>query len=287
MEELIDVSASLFFVNEQFIPSLFFIEPHTPCSFQETLFTLLEKIWHLPAVAPHKKEQHIMGIQELFFAAISQSLGDMPLLKEKKKVPSSENYHTIRMNEEMWGAFSLKGKNTSMGYLQKGEVKIVAMGPHYPPLYSEKAFGIFHIDQNSILSSSMQYEGWTRTTQFEEDHVTLGSDWLHISLQGNQGYQLKVSCQKQTDKPLFFSFFVACDFLSVDGKEIEPNSLDKYSGSMQKIILKKGDETLTFDVPQQKGEILPLAGGEFFWGANYIIAFELDCNNKKFSSYIF
>jgi hypothetical protein len=51
--------------------------------------------------------------------------------------------------------------------------------------------------------------------------------------------------------------------------------------------LKKGGDTLHFEGVSQKVEILPLAGEEFFWGANFMIAFELDCNNKKFNSHIF
>jgi hypothetical protein len=174
-----------------------------------------------------------------------------------------------------------------MGYLTKGGLQIVAMGPHYPPLYSEKGFGLFYLSQNTALSSSTHYEGWSRTTGFEEERASLGADWVRCEVRCDKGYHFSVTRQKVRDDPLYFSFFVVCDSLTVDGKEIKPLSLDRYCGPAQRIILKKGEDTLHFDGVSQKVEILPLAGEEFFWGANFMIAFELESNNKKFNSYIF
>ncbi len=287
LRELLDISSSLFFANGEFIPSLFFTTPHSSLYFQQSIYELLSNIWEIPPKKFEASEKGEMNPQQLFYSIMSHLLTPFISQHIEKAPPLTDRYHSLKPSKDLSGLFSLSGKNSSLGYLQKGEIKILAMGPQYAPLYSEKEFGVFHLDQSATVSSSSQYEGWTRTTEFQDNNIVLGSDWIRFSIQSEKNFHLSVSCQKQSEKPLFFSFFLLADSLFVDGKGILPNSLEKYEGPAQKILLKKGGETLTFEGTMQKIEVLPLAGGEFFWGATYIVAIELNNNNKKFNSHIF
>ncbi|MBI5274449.1 MAG: hypothetical protein HY860_05285 [Chlamydiales bacterium] len=201
---------------------------------------------------------------------------------------SSSLIHHIK-EKDFSAIYTLYGKNTSIGCLAKQTIAIQAFGPHYAPLDSSKRFGIFHPCQEVQRGAvTREMQGWTRTCFEEDDRLCYGPDWLHINIKKENNFIIEVTPKLYSKETLYFTFFVKNSFILIDNQyKILHDSIDHFCGKAKKITLHSGHHQLLFESNGCEVEVLPLAGSDFFWGADFLIAYKLNNINKKFSLEIY
>lgn len=202
-----------------------------------------------------------------------------------ERINSFGNYCRIE-NENISGLFTLSGKNTSIGSIKKQSVSIQSMGPQYDPLDEDLHFGITHFAGHSLLQKNQAgIKGWTRTTDSKDNSSCMGLDWIYFSLNNEMDWKLQLDVKKLSDKKLYFSFYVKSGFIEIDGKQkILPGALENFKGKCKEITLKNANSHMQMMTEvAQETVVFPLAGRDYFWGADFLIAYELKNNNKKFN----
>ncbi|MCP5506277.1 MAG: hypothetical protein H7A38_05280 [Chlamydiales bacterium] len=223
------------------------------------------------------------------------ALGGRHLLKAKRS-PSLMD-RSLGFLKYEWNTLSLvssfAGKKTGIASLQKNEVAIVSMGPHFAPLADSEYYGIFRPSNGSqegfkdlsieLAEGHGKIEGWTRMVS--PDEGALSQSWLHFQLHAEEeevGITLRKS--HETEQELYFVFFVHADHACVEeGETFFPKALQRFEGTSQKVFFEKGESLLEI-IPESDGEmkLIPLAGGTHFWSANFLVAFSIP---KKLASY--
>ena len=207
-------------------------------------------------------------------------------------------------HESLSFACSASGVNTGLGVIHKKGIHITSFGPHYAPLADSNCYGIFRPSNGSrdgfkdltIESGDekARFKGWTRVVTPVASHVSKqpysfaerGQQWLFFDVLGEKDRVNLTIRQSQFDEtaPLHFVFFVSADKGMIEGKgEILPKALERFQGRSNKIIFSRGTEVVTI-TPNFEGEmeVIPLAGGDHFWSADFLLAFPL---MEKMSAY--
>ncbi len=155
-------------------------------------------------------------------------------------------------------AFVTEGEGMSLGVLVAKEVEIVALGPQVSSLNEPQLFGM-----DRIVSSRR----WGRVhaqkdVWFEvESDLTQGS--LDIRFYGNP-------------QSLFFVFYLRADQVMIDSKTYLPKTLDRYQGQGFPVILRrKNTEVVLKEMRSSTTYLIPLAGEGCFWGADFLLAFQV------------
>ena len=85
------------------------------------------------------------------------------------------------------------------------------------------------------------------------------------------------------DQKIFaFVFFAKAPTCLVDGRQaIEPRSFQRYQGKIRPVYLKGERASLAIEAGHKDGEmqVIPLGGGQNFWGADFLIAYQ--CNSDE------
>jgi hypothetical protein len=101
-----------------------------------------------------------------------------------------------------------------------------------------------------------------------------------------EAQKLTLSCLLQEDRPkenLAMVFYVRCDQLVIGGKTtLQAGALERYQGKAVPLELRSGNEKIFIEPSDQEMQIIPLAGGEHFWGAHFLIAFPMEFDNDFF-----
>lgn len=74
-------------------------------------------------------------------------------------------------------------------------------------------------------------------------------------------------------------YFVRAESCTLpNGHKVRPQSLDRFQGHVEPVTLTHGKETMLLEAPETCAEmhIVPLAGGDSFWGADFLIAYRLN-----------
>ncbi|MCB1106645.1 MAG: hypothetical protein KDK76_00945 [Chlamydiia bacterium] len=183
-------------------------------------------------------------------------------------------------------ACSASGVNTGLGTLHKGGIHITSFGPHYPPLADSNYYGIFRPSNGSregfkditIESEEerVRFKGWTRV--IENSSTSPGAEWLFFDIEG-EGEKIHLKTRRsqcEEISPLYFVFFVTAEKVQVGEREFFPKALDRFRGKCHKILFERGEEKMIID-PHFNGEmeVIPLAGREHFWSADFLLAFPM------------
>jgi hypothetical protein len=176
-------------------------------------------------------------------------------------------------------ACSLSGWNSGVFSYHKNQVAIVNAGPQVTPLDDLEKFGI---DRTCSLSSrnfneiiwektafNFRLKGWTK--------VFAHPSWMQVEATYT-AQKLKLSCHLQEGKSadgLAMVFYARCDQLGIGGKEtLRAGSLERYQGKSLPLELQSESEKIFIEpLPDLEMQIIPVAGGEHFWGAHFLIAF--------------
>ena len=204
-------------------------------------------------------------------------------------------------NEAYHSICTLHGAQTGLGCLRNKDVHILSYGPQYLPLEECEGFGIEgnYLSEHGIRQSwidvhpgGFSLRGCARLVDqpiFSSDSLCrtkkLSGIWLEIEQEFHSS-QLDLKTQFlgfDGWDSLAFSFFVKTKVCRVDSKRLIPRTLDCYDGKSQDIIL-EGDEKAIRLSSSYDGrmQIIPLSGGDNFWGADFLIAYMLDSNYRKY-----
>lgn len=186
------------------------------------------------------------------------------------------------------------GSRTGLGYIRNEDARILSYGPQVAPYTECQHYGIeapadlsnagiqvgdavFKLSRLLKLSIEPALSGHPATFgmlpapfEYAEVQQEFANETLHI--------QYKPFSARAED--LAFVFFAQANHcLLADGTFIKRKSLERFDGQAQPIALQSSRGTLTLQPSEPtRMQIIPLAGGEMFWGADYLIAFKTPDN---------
>lgn len=177
------------------------------------------------------------------------------------------------------------GKSTGIGAVYKGDVQIISFGPHFFPLGKMENFGIFRPFEGTHdirkESEPFTYAFWSRLS----DEGKPSDSWIDTEIKATDD-QMEIKAKFLhfgEFKPHAFVFFVKADKTVVNKfHEIHPMSLTRYQDQTAPIQFNDGSLEIK---PEYNGEmqIIPLAGKDYFWGANFLIAFATEEENQTYT----
>ncbi len=176
----------------------------------------------------------------------------------------------------------LGGWNSGVFSYHKGSAALLNAGPQIEPLDALEGFGVergggpFHEVLWEKTAHHFRLKGWTK--------IFALPTWMMMDAHF-EAQKLTLSCLLQEGKPhnrLFFVFYASCDHLSIPGKiPLQAGGLQGYQGKSLPIQIEAENQTI-FIEPETECEmqIIPLAGGSHFLGAQFLIAYAFSNDNK-------
>lgn len=187
---------------------------------------------------------------------------------------------------------TLHGGRTGLGVVRFGDIEIVNYGPQYLPLEECQGFGIEgnalsdHGMRRSILECRRHYfsmKGCARlvdqpsSTPFATGNFR--GIWLEVAQEFKKPHlYLKTSFLGLDGwESVAFSFFVKAAKSKIQSQCLLPCTLDRYVGEAQTVIFENQQSVLELNPLICKGsmQVIPLAGGNNFWGADFLVAYFL------------
>lgn len=199
---------------------------------------------------------------------------------------------------------TLHGAGTGLGTFRLGEdIEIISYGPQYLPLAECKGFGIEGnaLSDQGIRRSIIEWrrhsflmKGCTRLVdQPAESSLGLGifrGIWLEVSqeyMKPNLHLKTSFLAFEETES-IAFNFFVKASSCVIDGKILKPKTLERYEGEVCTIVLQGKESALELRnlVCSKTMQVIPLAGENHFWGADFLIAYILSPGQKDYEWHI-
>lgn len=178
------------------------------------------------------------------------------------------------------GAFSFIGRGRGFGSFRSNNCAIVSMGHHFSPLGELSRFGF--VRERALEGDK---EGvWLRLVDpFGQKEC--GSVWAEVIVSYLEDV-IELSSRIENfgdDVDISMVFFLQGDSLSLDERVKTFGLLERYRGDVLPITLATSHDTIKI-IPEFEGvmQIIPLAGDNSYWGANYLLAFELSEKEKQY-----
>ncbi len=181
-------------------------------------------------------------------------------------------------------ALSFEGKGTGVGALAFDQVQVITFGPQvFGPGEMDK-YGINFIAKEqghfSTVEDRQQFScrGWSRIQGdrdvWVEHDLRLGEEVIDLFI-AFEGFGSSILTLSE-------SFFVICDSVLVDHKTVRRGSLERYHGTARSMEWISGSEHIKLYLESKMTcQVIPLAGEEYFWGANFLISFEPEDFSKR------
>jgi len=86
-----------------------------------------------------------------------------------------------------------------------------------------------------------------------------------------------------------FTFFVKADNCLVGGvQSVKPRSFSRYQGRVASIQMQGKLSSLSLEAHHKHGEmqVIPLGGGDNFWGADFLVAYILNPAESRYQWHI-
>lgn len=187
---------------------------------------------------------------------------------------------------------TLHGGNTGMGSYRSEDIQIINYGPQYLPLGECRGFGIegnehtdhharkTQIDQND---NGFSLKGCVRMVD-EPSSDGMGG-FRGIWLETAQEYHersLHINTQMlgfSNWDGVAFSFFIKAKKCHIEnGVSLNARSLNRFDGTVSSVTLQGDKHQLVLKARHSGGsmQIIPLAGGNNFWGADFLVAYLLE-----------
>lgn len=296
-----------FFDKEGFFPkSIWTQEEEFVLEESYHLFALLFKLAHHASQSEvfQKMAEMMVKLQEeaaagsFSFLHFYEALFSHLELKQNQK-SSSETLSSFPFQKTLgFGSFfsssyslfcSVSGKNSSFACLKKGKVELVAIGPQRPPLGKMNEFGIFRemLCQERAFrevvcksgKDEMLFEGFSKIAPFFTSSGKSSDKWIQIACRAKKEGALFLISQNsfEENSDLELALFFKADKAIVDQKyHLLPGSLDRYVGKATEVCFATGKDFLKVAIDSQEMmQIIPLAGQNHFWGANFLLATSL------------
>lgn len=198
---------------------------------------------------------------------------------------------------------TLAGGGSSIGCFHREDVHIVSFGPQHLPLGDCRGFGIennldsLSSTQINISESKRAYhiQGTVRMSPRPKTSNTGASFrngehsgmWIEIEQNFyNEQLIIETTFYGLYDiGNLAFVFFAKAGSCIVDGKNVNLRSFDRYQGPIKNIIFQGKEAAITIESKLNQGEmqVIPLGGGNSFWGADFLVAYLLDSRVPGYS----
>lgn len=198
---------------------------------------------------------------------------------------------------------TLHGGHTGLGVLKQGDIEIVSYGPQYFPLAECQGFGI---EGNALTDQGMRrsiiewrrhsfsLKGCTRLvdqpSSGEESGIFRGI-WLEVTQEFKPPhFYLKTSFLGLDGwDAVAFSFFVKAASCTIHSQQrLLPRTLERYEGPIHSLVFEGEQTSLELQAFSFEGvmQVIPLAGGNNFWGSDFLIAYSLNSNQRHYQWHI-
>ncbi len=200
---------------------------------------------------------------------------------------------------------TLHGGHTGLGVLRFGDIEVVNYGPQYLPLGECQGFGIEgnalsdHGMRRSIIEwrrHSFSLKGCTRLVdQPASSPFEVGKFrgiWLEVAQEFKKPhFYLKTNFLGLDGwESVAFSFFVKAIRCRVQSQEqcLSPRTLERYEGEVQTVTFEGQENILELRSLSCKGamQVIPLAGGNNFWGADFLVAYLMTPEQRQYQWHI-
>ena len=156
----------------------------------------------------------------------------------------------------------LRGENSALiltnqvqaGSLRVGKLMVPAFGPQTAPFSNSDNFGVCAGENRWICASASK------------------DSWFQIDPISSQSFDL----QAISNNPLPFVFYVRSEECMIGDRLFKPNSLQRFSSRESSIYFRQSKEKVEFTCDRALGiELIPLAGETSFWGASFLLSFNI------------
>lgn len=205
-------------------------------------------------------------IVDPFFLALKEALSGLSC-----SFTPSEHFcdSTIGLWANPSSSVSLSGYGTSLATFRSQEVEICAFGPQFSPLTNIDLFGVQGIHQAQSMDD-LHICGWTycfgQKDVWLQTAVCLENSLWKIDLRW-----AGLSSMKKT----YIVFYVKAKSAHIENQVFFSKSLQRYQGSLQSVYFNDRALMITSSEPRPV-ELVPLAGERCFWGADFLLAFEMN-----------
>ncbi|MCP5470388.1 MAG: hypothetical protein H7A36_07800 [Chlamydiales bacterium] len=183
------------------------------------------------------------------------------------------------LNDEETFLSVASGCKSGMGAHLFRDVGVINYGPQLLPIGDCAGFGLagkprtFSLDGGKVHYQTRLAAPHARNTHLPIQDSGYSGLWIEV-----EQTMEETICQFDGFRPLntcAFCFFLKAPAVFVAGShKLNPKSLDRYMGPPSTIQLQGGMELEVLDGATQM-EIIPLAGDESFWGADFLASFTL------------
>jgi hypothetical protein len=246
--------------------------------------------------------ESVYPLLQLFLMKCLQesSLTEKMSMELKEIQIESERQHALKPHDQYlgYGGYqyddfscycSASGVGSGYACLRKGSVDIVSIGPHFPLLGEMKNYGIYRtpmMKQTPFKDIKMEksttafsFKGWTRVIQENSLSLRPGDCWIYIDLQA-KGKRCEMQVRWMNGKAtpeLLLAFFVKADKVIIDKSyHLQPHTLDRYQGKATEVCFQKKESSLQIKNKEKcLVQVVPLAGDNHFWGAQFLVAYAL------------
>jgi len=184
------------------------------------------------------------------------------------------------------------GCKSGMGFFQVGQCGIVNYGPQLDSIGDPSYFGIcgsptqnrffrtylevsgrsMSLDSHNLISSK---GGGRSLSEYEESGFS--GLWINSKQRADEkGWSISCHCEGLASPVLYFVFFIKGKNCLINRvQKLRPQSLDRYKGPAAEIECREGSYGFLLQTIQgaKTMEIVPLAGGNSFWGADFLVAY--------------
>jgi len=163
------------------------------------------------------------------------------------------------------------GIGTGLGTYQLKGVSLQTFGPQLSPLGDCSAFGIaqptcLHKPQLELRDNGFYLKGVTRLHR--NPYI---AHWIEVT-QELEDERLELELRPLKPIEGWWTFYWLCEEVQIGDRKLHPRSLDSYRGEKGPIKIGK----LTVRSPGAGSmEVIPLPGGDTFWGATFLVAYPL------------
>ncbi len=198
---------------------------------------------------------------------------------------------------------TLHGDHTGLGEVRLGDVEVVNYGPQYLPLGDCQGFGIEGnaLSDHGMRRSTIEWrrgsftlKGCARLVDQPSSTFFEIGNFRGIWLEINQEFKKPHFYLKTTFlgldgwESVAFSFFVKARSCKIQSQKLHPRTLNRYEGKSQSVLL-EGQESLLQIQPfcfEGIMQVIPLAGGNNFWGADFLIAYLMTSDQRHYQWHI-
>lgn len=171
------------------------------------------------------------------------------------------------------------GSHRGVGSLAFKDVQVVTFGPQVGDIGQSDCFGIdfFTSDQNyksiEVTDDGMDFRGWSRPSGSRDVWVE------HRLKKQEKNLELIVSYEIFSSQDIELSeiFYVRADEIRMDKQTIKKGSLNRHKSFDRRVEIVLNNEIVTIDLKSEAVcQIIPLAGGPYYWSSDFIVAFEFE-----------